>query len=76
MKSPRQVRSNIRTLTTNIGQIRDALHKKVDVTVAEVGKECKRSSDVLAELLMYGSNSPGTWAKVRSIGRACGVKAN
>ena len=51
MKSPRQVRSNIRTLTANIGQIRDALHKRMDVTVAEVGKECKRSSDVLAELL-------------------------
>jgi tRNA U34 5-carboxymethylaminomethyl modifying GTPase MnmE/TrmE len=51
MKSPRQVRSDIRTLTTHIGQVRDALHKKVDVTVAEVGKECKRTSDVLAELL-------------------------
>ena len=51
MKSPRQVRSDIRTLTTHIGHVRDALHKKVDVTVAEVGKECKRTSDVLAELL-------------------------
>jgi len=51
MKSPRQVRSDIRTLTTHIGQVRDALHKKVDVTVADVGKECKRTADVLAELL-------------------------
>ena len=51
MKSPRQVRSDIRTLTTHIGHVRDALQKKVDVTVAEVGKECKRTSDVLAELL-------------------------
>ena len=51
MKSPRQVRSDIRTLTTHIGQVRDALHKRVDATVADVGKECKRTADVLAELL-------------------------
>lgn len=51
MKSPRQVRSDIRTLTTHIAHVRDALHKKVDVSVAQVGKECKRTSDALAELL-------------------------
>lgn len=51
MKSPRQVRSDIRTLATHIGQVRDALLKKADVEVAQVGKECKRTSDVLAELL-------------------------
>jgi signal recognition particle receptor subunit beta len=51
MKSPRQVRSDIRTLATHIGQVRDALLKKADVEVAQVGKECRRSSDVLAELL-------------------------
>lgn len=51
MKSPRQVRSDIRTLTTHIGQVRDALLKKLDVTVAQVGKECKRTADALTELL-------------------------
>ena len=51
MKSPRQVRSDIRTLATHIGQVRDALHKKTDITTAQVGKECKRTADVLAELL-------------------------
>lgn len=51
MKSPRQVRSDIRTLAIHIGQVRDALLKKADVTIAQVGKECKRTSDVLAELL-------------------------
>lgn len=51
MKSPRQVRSDIRTLTAHIGQVRDALQKKVDITVAQVGKECKRTSDALTELL-------------------------
>lgn len=51
MKSPRQVRSDIRTLTSHLGQVRDALLKKADVTVAQVGKECKRTADVLVELL-------------------------
>lgn len=51
MKSPRQVRSDIRILATHVGQVRDALLKKADVEVAQVGKECKRTSDVLAELL-------------------------
>jgi signal recognition particle receptor subunit beta len=51
MKSPRQIRSDIRTLATHIMQVRDALLKKSDVTVAQVGKECGRTSDVLAELL-------------------------
>lgn len=51
MKSPRQVRSDIRTLTTHIGHVRDALQKKFDVSVGQVGKECKRTSDALAELL-------------------------
>lgn len=51
MKSPRQVRSDIRTLAANINQIRDALFKRVDITIAQVGKECKRTADVLSELL-------------------------
>jgi len=51
MKSPRQVKSDIRTLATHIGMVRDALMKKADVELAQVGKECRRTSDVLAELL-------------------------
>jgi predicted GTPase len=51
MKSPRQVRSDIRTLTAHINQVRDALRKRMDVTVAQVGKECKRAADSLDELL-------------------------
>lgn len=51
MKSPRQLRSDIRTLATHIGHVCDALQRKVDVTVAQVGKECKRTSDTLVELL-------------------------
>lgn len=51
MKSPRQVRSDIRTLATHIGHVQEALLKKADITIAQVGKECKRTADVLAELL-------------------------
>lgn len=51
VKTPKQVRSDIRTLTTHIGQIRDALQKRADVSIAQVGKECKRTADSLAELL-------------------------
>lgn len=51
MKSPGQVRSDIRTLAHHIDQVREALHRRADVEVAQVGKECKRTSDVLAKLL-------------------------
>lgn len=51
MKSPRQVRSDIRTLATHVGQVRDALLRKSDVALAQIGKECKRTADVLADLL-------------------------
>lgn len=51
MKSPRQVRSDIRTLAHHIDQVREALLKRADIEVAQVGKECKRTSDALAKLL-------------------------
>ena len=51
MKSPRQVRSDIRTLTTHIGHVRDALLKKSDVSLAQIGKECRRTAETLSELL-------------------------
>lgn len=51
MKSPREVRSDIRTLTVHIEQMRDALLKRTDVAAAQVGKECKRTADVLNDLL-------------------------
>ena len=60
MKSPRQVRSDIRTLTTHIGQVRDALMKKVDVTVAQVGKEyaTTKAAPLAAEQLLKLPPSP------------------
>ncbi len=51
MKSPGQVRSDIRTLAHHIDQVREALLRRTGVEVAQVGKECKRTSDVLAKLL-------------------------
>ncbi len=51
MKSPRQIRSDIQTLATHVSQVRDALLKKSDLTVAQIGKECKRTADVLSDLL-------------------------
>lgn len=51
MKSPRQVRSDIRTLAQHIDQLREALLRRADVDIAQIGKECKRTSDALAKLL-------------------------
>lgn len=50
MKSPRQVRSDIRMLAHHIDQVREALLRRADVEIAQVGKECKRTSDALAKL--------------------------
>ncbi len=51
MKTPRQVRDDIRTLALHLGQVQAALLKRSDVSVAQIGKECKRTADVLGELL-------------------------
>lgn len=50
MTTPRQVRSDIRTLAHHIDQVREALLRRADVEIAQVGKECKRTSDALAKL--------------------------
>ena len=51
MKTPKQVRDDIRTLTHHLGQVQEALLKRSGVSVAQIGKECKRTADVLGELL-------------------------
>lgn len=51
MKTPKQVRDEIRTLTVHLVQVRDALLKRSDTTVAQIGKECRRTADALGELL-------------------------
>jgi signal recognition particle receptor subunit beta len=67
MKSPRQVRSDVRTLTTHVAQVRDALLSKCEISVAQVGKECKRAADVLTEL-MRSQQLPENY-KVAVVGR-------
>ncbi|WP_146204497.1 dynamin family protein [Massilia glaciei] len=51
MKSPKQVRDDIRALTQHLDQVREALLKRSDVQIAQIGKECKRTADVLGDLL-------------------------
>lgn len=51
MKTPKQVRDDIRTLTTHLSQVREALLKRSDTKLAQIGKECRRTADVLGELL-------------------------
>jgi len=51
VKTPKQVRDDIRALTQHLGQVREALLKRSDVQIAQIGKECKRTADVLGDLL-------------------------
>lgn len=51
MKTPKQVRDDIRTLTVHLGQVREALLKRSGTTIAQIGKECRRTADALGELL-------------------------
>jgi len=51
MKTPKQVRNDIRGLAVHLGQVREALLRRSDIAVAQIGKECKRTADALGELL-------------------------
>ena len=51
MKTPKQVRDDIRTLTIHLNQVRDALVKRSGISVAQIGKECGRTAEALGELL-------------------------
>ncbi|GAB3629974.1 Bacterial dynamin-like protein [Pandoraea terrae] len=51
MKTPKQVRDDIRTLALHLGQVRESLLKRSGLTIAQIGKECKRTADAIDELL-------------------------
>ncbi|QQX85266.1 dynamin family protein [Cupriavidus necator] len=51
MKTPKQVRDDIRTLTQHLGQVRESLLKRSGLPIAQIGKECKRTADAIGELL-------------------------
>lgn len=51
MKTPKQVRDDIRTLTVHLSQVREALLRRSEINLAQIGKECRRTADFLGELL-------------------------
>jgi hypothetical protein len=51
MKSPKQIRSDIRTLTQHLEQVREGLLAKADISIAQIGKECSRTAEALGDLL-------------------------
>lgn len=51
MKTPKQVRDDIRTLTQHLVQVRESLLKRSGLPIAQIGKECKRTADAIGELL-------------------------
>ncbi len=51
MKTPKQVRDDIRTLSVHLSQVREALIKRSSISIAQIGKECRRTADALGELL-------------------------
>ncbi|MDO9252927.1 MAG: dynamin family protein [Hydrogenophaga sp.] len=51
MKTPKQIRDDIRTLTVHLSQVREALVRRSGADLAQIGKECRRTADLLGELL-------------------------
>jgi signal recognition particle receptor subunit beta len=51
VKTPKQIRDEIRTLTAHLGQVRETLLKRSSTDLAQIGKECRRTADALGELL-------------------------
>lgn len=51
VKTPKQVRDDIRTLTVHLSQVREALLIRSAIGIAQIGKECGRTADALGELL-------------------------
>lgn len=51
MKTPKQLRADIQTLTQHLGQVRDALNGRSNERIAQIGKECRRTADSLTTLL-------------------------
>ena len=51
MKTPKQVRADIKNLMGKLNQVHKALLDRSSITVAQIGKECLRTADALGELL-------------------------
>ena len=51
MKTPKQIRDDIRTLTVHLNQVREGLQKRSSIVIADIGKECHRTAQAIGELL-------------------------
>ena len=51
LKTPKQVRDDIRFLTSHLIQYRETLLKHSDEPLADIGKECRRTAEALGDLL-------------------------
>lgn len=67
MKTPKQLRSDIQTLTTHLSQVQEGLLSRAGIKVAHIGKECRRTADALGALLK-NQQVPDTY-KVAVVGR-------
>jgi len=67
MKTPKQLRHDIQTLTTHLSDVQAALARRADIKVARIGKECKRTADALG-VLLKSQQVPDTY-KVAVVGR-------
>lgn len=67
MKTPKQLRHDIQTLTSHLSQVQVGLHSRSDIKVARIGKECRRTADALG-LLLKSQQVPDTY-KVAVVGR-------
>ncbi|OGQ60303.1 MAG: hypothetical protein A3J24_06730 [Deltaproteobacteria bacterium RIFCSPLOWO2_02_FULL_53_8] len=67
MKTPKQLRSDIQTLTTHLSQVQESLLNRSTIKVAHIGKECKRTADALG-LLLKSQQVPSEY-KVAVVGR-------
>ncbi|OIN90594.1 MAG: hypothetical protein AUJ20_13995 [Comamonadaceae bacterium CG1_02_60_18] len=67
MKTPKQLRAEIQTLTTHLSQVQEGLLGRSGIKVARIGKECKRTADALG-VLLKSQQVPDTY-KVAVVGR-------
>jgi GTPase SAR1 family protein len=51
MTTPKQLRHDIQTLATHLSQVQQELLGRSGITVANIGKECKRTGGAIGELL-------------------------
>lgn len=67
MKTPKQLRREIHDLSVHLSQVQLGLQNRSAIKVAGIGKECKRTADLLAQLLK--SQQVPSEYKVAVVGR-------